>query len=91
MIKKQGFFDMNKYWFRKRRGLFSPDLGYGWVPITTEGWISVSVFILGILAFAFYYNIWNENAEPWNFIIGLFFLIALFSIFCHSKTDYSIK
>ena len=44
---------MNKYWFRKRRGLFSKDLGYGWVPITLEGGVSVTVFILIIIVLIF--------------------------------------
>lgn len=39
---------MNKYWFRKRQGLKSKDLGWGWVPITWEGW----TFIVGIVALA---------------------------------------
>ncbi len=46
---------MNKYWFRKRRGLFSKDLGWGWVPITWEGWAVVlgclAVIILASLSF----------------------------------------
>jgi len=28
---------MSKYWFRKRQGLMSKDMGYGWIPITIEG------------------------------------------------------
>ena len=82
---------MNKYWFRKRMGLFSKDLGYGWVPISVEGGISVAVFIIAIVGIAWYNNIWNESVDPWKFVISLVVLIALFSIFCHNKCDYSIK
>ncbi len=82
---------MNKYWFRKRRGLFSKDLGYGWVPITLEGGVSVTVFILIIIVFAVYFEIFNQNIREWDFVIYLFSLIALFSLVCHKKCDYSIK
>jgi len=82
---------MNKYWFRKRRGFFTRDLGYGWVPITVEGWVSVAVFISSIVVFAFYFEIWNKNIRPLDFTLYLFSLIALFCLFCHKKCDYSIK
>jgi hypothetical protein len=44
---------MNKYWFRKRRGIKSKDLGWGWVPISWEGWlVLLALFVLiGIVGF----------------------------------------
>ena len=36
----------NKYWFRKRKGLFTKDLGWGWAPISWEGWIVTFLFII---------------------------------------------
>lgn len=42
----------NKYWFRKRRGLFSPDLGWGWTPISWEGWTLVGANVAGTIAIA---------------------------------------
>jgi len=44
---------MNKYWFRKRRGIKSKDAGWGWVPITWEGWLTLfALFVLiGIVGF----------------------------------------
>ena len=44
---------MNKYWFRKRQGLKSKDLGWGWVPITWEGWALVLALVAVIFASAF--------------------------------------
>lgn len=41
---------MNKYWFRKRQGLKSKDLGWGWVPISWEGWTLVLLFVAFIFA-----------------------------------------
>ncbi len=37
---------MTKLWFRQR------SYGWGWFPITIEGWISVVVFIIGVFYFA---------------------------------------
>ena len=41
---------MNKYWFRKRKGLISSDLGWGWVPLSWEGWIVTLVMIYALYA-----------------------------------------
>ena len=38
----------NKYWFRKRKGLFTKDLGYGWMPISWEGGLFVTGVVLYI-------------------------------------------
>ena len=40
---------MEKYWFRKRRGLFTKDFGWGWMPISREGWLFASGIILYII------------------------------------------
>ncbi len=37
---------MGKMWFRQR------SYGWGWFPITIEGWISVIVFIIAAIYFA---------------------------------------
>ena len=37
---------MNKYWFRKRQGLKSRDLGWGWTPVSWEGWVLVGLLLL---------------------------------------------
>jgi len=44
---------MNEYWFRKRQGLKSKDLGWGWVPITWEGWALVLLLVVLIFTAAF--------------------------------------
>ncbi len=47
---------MSKYWFRKRQGLMSKDMGYGWIPITIEGWLVIvallTVIVLAAIIFA---------------------------------------
>lgn len=39
-------------WFRRRRGLFSRDLGWGYVPITCQGWAVVGAAMASIVATA---------------------------------------
>jgi len=76
----------NKVWFRKRKGLFSKDLGYGWVPISWQGNVIILLFILinvvGNIYFGFPYK---ENSIV-NFFITLILSIIIFSIIAKSKT-----
>jgi hypothetical protein len=76
----------NKIWFRKRKGLFSKDLGYGWMPVSWEGNIIILLFILvnilGVLYFGFPYR---ENSIV-NFFITLILSIVIFSIIAKYKT-----
>lgn len=76
MVKKK----INKSWFRKRRGLFSPDLGYGWIPISWEGYVTVLSLIL-INAFSvFYFRLYSGREDS---IIKFFSVLALSVIvFC---------
>jgi hypothetical protein len=64
---------MSKYWFRKRKGLFTKDLGWGWVPISWEGGVVIIIFVLLILFFAWFFQIWNKNA---TFERALYFLFS---------------
>jgi hypothetical protein len=75
----------NKFWFRKRRGLFSRDLGYGWVPISWEGSVMVGVFLLLILSSVFYLNLQEDYFEI-KFLGLLAVFIIIFSIIAKSKT-----
>ncbi len=76
----------NKFWFRKRRGLFSRDLGYGWVPISWQGYLTIFLFILanilGNLYFGFPYT---ENSVI-KFLVMLGFSIILFALIANKKT-----
>jgi hypothetical protein len=76
----------NKIWFRKRKGLFSKDLGYGWVPVSWEGNAMILLFILinvvGNIYFGFPYK---ENSIV-NFMIILISSIIIFSIIARYKT-----
>ena len=79
---------MNKYWFRRREGLFSKDLGWGYIPISIEGWISVIVFIIMIAFSAFFNNIWNNNYtnnSTWRFLWELAILILILIAIAENK------
>lgn len=78
----------NKYWFRKRKGLKSRDMGYGWVPISWEGWLSVGFLVLGILGIMMYFGVFNEQpviAEI-QFLFYVLVWVALFAFFARSKS-----
>ena len=67
---------MTEYWFRKRKGLFTKDLGWGWVPISAEGWILTALFIIGFILTIPKSNITFNSTVPSLFILSLFILIA---------------
>lgn len=66
---------MNKYWFRKRRGLKSKDLGWGWVPISWEGWLILISMVASIVISAFIFlgeNIASDtDPTPANILLFL--------------------
>lgn len=73
----------NTYWFRKRRGLFTRDLGWGYTPISWEGVVVTSFMVVVFFAAAILFNIDDrETAQvvPFMLVVGialiLFFLVA---------------
>lgn len=46
--------EQNKYWFKRRR------YGWGWVPVTWQGWTALLVFILALFIGA----LTVENTSP---------------------------
>lgn len=38
---------VKKYWFKRRR------YGYGWTPVTWQGWITISIYLFALLGYAF--------------------------------------
>jgi hypothetical protein len=78
-----------RYWFRKRRGIKSKDLGWGWVPISWEGWIVVLEFIFLISLFAWYFDLWMPSATTAKavyFLISLISLMFVFSLIAMIRT-----
>ena len=70
---------MNKYWFKKRKGFFSKDLGWGWIPISWEGWLMILIFACLIILSVYYFNL--ASATIWQGLSFLFTLIVIIFIF----------
>ncbi|MBW3020242.1 hypothetical protein KY334_03020 [Candidatus Woesearchaeota archaeon] len=76
-----------KYWFRKRRGLFSRDLGWGWIPISIEGWICTFVLLILIILSAYDSKLYDESKiNVIRFLISLIILLVLFTALAVQKT-----
>lgn len=71
-------------WFRKRKGLFSRDMGYGYVPISWEGWVSLAVFILGILFLVYITGLYKDDTttSATNYLLLVLSWTVIFLFFC---------
>jgi len=58
----------NKYWFKRRR------FGYGWVPVTKQGFLLVSGFLLVIVASSFLLELVPDKDM---FVASILYLIAV--------------
>ena len=79
---------MNKYWFRKRRGLFTKDLGWGWIPISWEGWVLIIVSLLLIVGAFFAFDLitpGNTLGKLAGYLVSLIGIIVLASYVSHLK------
>ncbi len=80
----------NEFWFRRRKGLFTKDLGWGYMPINWKGWLSLLVWILFAGLFAIRFNIFQETqakSDVIRFIASICVWVALLVWFCEKKTD----
>jgi hypothetical protein len=75
-----------KFWFRKRKGLFSKDLGYGWVPVSWEGNITILLFILANIVGNIYFGFPYAENSVIKFLFMLGFSMILFAIIAKFKT-----
>ncbi len=79
---------MTKHWFRERQGLLSKDLGWGFTPISWEGWVSTAV-LLGVVLLLAYVTKINKNpailTQGIEFVIGLLIVIVLFWVFAKER------
>jgi len=77
-----------KYWFRKRRGLFSRDLGWGFVPISKEGWMMVGALIVLMFGGTNYImNKFNEKISGFILIGYVLVVIVIFSVIAANKSE----
>jgi hypothetical protein len=78
---------MAKYWFRKRRGLLTKDLGWGYRPICLEGWISVIVFVILVVLLANIFELSKASfVDGFGFLLSLLVSIVIFHVFAKNKT-----
>ena len=45
-----------KPWFRRRKGLFTKDLGWGYMPISWEGGLTIAVLLILIVGSVIYFQ-----------------------------------
>lgn len=76
----------NKFWFRKRKGLFSKDLGYGWIPISWQGSVVIFLFILANIVGNIYFGFPYAKNSIAIFFAMLGTSIIIFSIIAKFKT-----
>jgi len=76
----------NKFWFRKRKVLFSKDLGYGWVPISWQGYLIIFLFLLVNLFGNIYFGFPYAEGSIIKFAIILISSIIIFSMIARYKT-----
>lgn len=65
----------NRYWFKRRR------YGYGWTPVTWQGWLSLILCIGAVIGSAFLlaaFPITNESV--WLYVNTIIIIIVLVTI-----------
>lgn len=80
---------MNKYWFRKRRGLLTKDLGWGWIPISWEGWVTIVSALALMVASGLAIGVFSDDAtwqQGFSFLAALLVVIGLGALVSHATT-----
>ena len=75
---------MTQYWFRKRRGLFTKDLGWGWRPISLEGWLITLGFVILISTIVI------AKVKSSTQIMNIILASVVFIFIVNSKTERSV-
>jgi hypothetical protein len=77
----------NKYWFRPKK------YGWGFTPISWEGWLLTLALIILIIASAYinsFFTSYIELKEGLRFILDLVFAVSIFSIVSERKMKESL-
>jgi len=80
----------NKYWFKPKT------YGYGYYPITWEGWITTAILLLIVLTSAYINNFFNIQTPPTEenilrFFLDLILIIFSSEAFMRRKTKGTVK
>jgi len=73
----------NKYWFKSKR------FGWGYVPISWEGWLSVAIFMVLIYLSGYLNNVYQEpinNKDLLSFLFDTFIIILVTLPFYQKKS-----
>lgn len=78
----------NKYWFKTK------EYGWGFVPVTWEGWLATLVLLTLILISVHtngFFNGFITGEEALRFIFDAFLLATIFAIVMKSRTKGTLK
>lgn len=79
---------MNKYWFRKREGIKSKDIGWGFVPISWKGIVSYVLLFVLVVSSGIFFDIFHATTlNGFCFLFTLIILLICFSLINKSKTQ----
>ncbi|EKD95256.1 MAG: hypothetical protein ACD_25C00002G0004 [uncultured bacterium] len=79
---------MSKFWFRPKR------LGYGFTPISWEGWLSTLVLIILLILSACTNGIWEKiisTKDGIRFLLDVIILACLFTALYKDKVEGSLR
>ena len=79
---------MKKYWFKPKR------YGYGFYPISWEGWVFTLVLLGAIFASAYINNFFTDSVsikQGLRYLLDIAFIMGLFSILAKGKTKGELK
>ena len=70
------------YWFKRKA------FGWGWVPVTWQGWLTTLMFIAAVLFFAFTVDDNSSGREVvFTFLLPFFFLTVTFIRIAYLKGE----
>ena len=79
---------MNKYWFVPKK------YGYGFYPVTWEGWAS-TIVLIGLVLLSVYLNDINSplvtSKNLWGYLFDVALITSLFAYFAKNKTKGIVK
>ena len=77
-----------KYWFKPKR------YGWGFMPVTWEGWMATLVLVALIFLSAYVNKIGSENMTSENIlrcVLDILILGGLFTVLCKDKLEGGLK
>ncbi|MBM3206054.1 MAG: hypothetical protein FJZ43_00320 [Candidatus Staskawiczbacteria bacterium] len=71
-----------KYWFKRKI------YGWGWVPVTWQGWLVVAIYIGALLFFGFTIDASSSDKEIiFTFFLPILFLSIILIRICYKKGE----